>query len=940
MTTRADNTLPVLLLASESGDGQYKSLIDPRLSDKLAARGIDVFESLLTQLHPRDLECFAAVVLMRSPIPGHPKDDSAAFAAIEPALLDYVRKGGGLILMFSESYGKTVASLNSVARHFDLQFAFNHLSDTDPAHCSSLPNMPEGRLLKVRIDQGQRLVRDLDSLFLCVDGGHGTQALTCLCGSAWQTILQGFDSCVSSPYPDNLYAASTESPVSAPTLCAWRDYGRGRVVAFPESAAFWLANAYLPRWRGALMEQQNGAGLDFTTELIRLSTAHAERADLDDADRRLGGRTIAVSQDYSFRYLSVTENERLSNLAARKIWIGVPPKDASLADVANAAVAADCRGAVVLFDYDSLDANRWQDLWDQCDALSSELGLQMQPGFEMFDAEGNWCVVFNVRSLPVMRRSYANSNMLEDLLVKLNAYSAIFARPTANRIPAWRHGGYNLLEVDGSDGTLRAYQDRIASNAFLSPIHVARNTMPSSGHLTTQVLVSPAEADVLAAVRENRHFSFVSSGPILEEFRWDGGRLIDDDWEGLWMEWDDGDVLTIRITLSSDVPLDTVTLYDAEKVYREWHCESKRLSSTLSFTADHDMRLHLTARDQAGRKLIASYPLYSRCRTFWAHMGSDQMNDYHNVWVPDPQGKAGIGEQFYESYGFVTVGYGWGDYVRITPPFPWRDIMPHGVEVSSLVSSFQSFHPSPFMVNGKDIEFLNNHHRALGRCTSQAHAVKSIATGAWLEQDNAIWCSPLSGNEIRPTRTIRESRVWSAEASYQIPKWPPYGPCEVIITMRLTFLSDVELRPGHGFSIGHSLHIVKPGLALGLEGAQWADPSEFLRDGTTVATERTKEWDNLSMVRLLASPLEGSEIEIPAGCSAGTCNEEMGNFRLRNDAFPGRLFMRGWQRNAREFALDFVGCPEQQRFAAGDMLEIAFSLCCIIPSKRESCHEA
>jgi hypothetical protein len=154
--------------------------------------------------------------------------------------------------------------------------------------------------------------------------------------------------------------------------------------------------------------------------------------------------------------------------------------------------------------------------------------------------------------------------------------------------------------------------------------------------------------------------------------------------------------------------------------------------------------------------------------------------------------------------------------------------------------------------------------------------------------------------------------------------------------MEITFLRNLRLPAGTGFSLGHSLHACKPELRLGLEETPGLPPAEFLMDATALPSTRHKEWDNLSMVSLLAQPLSGTELEISAGAAAGTLNESMGCFRLRNEDVPGRLYMRGWQRSATEFALDFMLCPDQLRFKAGETLEIEFSLYSVIENGRKN----
>jgi hypothetical protein len=300
------------------------------------------------------------------------------------------------------------------------------------------------------------------------------------------------------------------------------------------------------------------------------------------------------------------------------------------------------------------------------------------------------------------------------------------------------------------------------------------------------------------------------------------------------------------------------------------------------------------------------------------------MNDYHNVWIPDENGSIGVGDRIYETCGFVTIGFGWGDYLRIAPPVNWGDIMPQGVEVSSMVSNLQSFHPSPFINTENGFDFLNNHRRKLGKCTQDMHITHSEAYGSYLEEPGAVWESP-SGRKISPTRNFRKSALWRVEADYFIPRWRAGYDCEVTVKMRLVWLKDHCFVPQATISLGHSLNMLKKNISF-RNGNRILAPDDFLMDNCESQHVPRKEWDNSGTVDLLALPLaDGIFMEVPECENAGTNGDEMGDFLLKPLRVPGKVYMRGW-RHKPGFILSFELEPEQKNIKAGDIMDIEYSL--------------
>ncbi len=890
----------VLLLAAESGDGQFRRLLDRKLKDKFICDKLNCVEAFITDIDPDEINMFDVVVVLRSPLPGHPKDDSHVWRSLLPCLTTYVKNGGSLIIMFSESYGKTIGTLNELGHIFDIHFVFNHLEESTPARNDALSNMPEGKLITCNLVTDNPFGIDYDKLDLIVDGGHGAQHLTCLAGEDWNTLIQGSATCVSKPFPNGHYANSGDKNISSPVLAAWRKFGKGSVLAFPGAAPFWLSNACLRRWRNKILTQHNNAGYDFLIKILSYTSTNNSSKTVAHEEHPL-----LKQQDYSYRYVNTEELSEIKEMKPYRTWIGV-------CDDLTYSQKLNEKGydvGIFIFDYNQLDPDKWHKLISLCKDISGDDFLAL-PAFEQADAEGNYCVVFNVDDLPEMRSSYPHSNMLSDLLVKLCSYSAVFARQSECRIPPWRHGGYNLLEVSSKDD-LAVYRDRISSCTFLSALQIDRGNAKYDNWV-----LAPSLKDVPAGIRENRHFNFISSGPKIKHFFWESETIMLDDWEGYWLEWEEGNTARIEIELEADTDITEVNLWDGCEIIKSWNPQNKIFSKLVKLELKYDLRLHLTAKDAKGGELIASYPLYTRNRHFWAHTGSDQMNDYHNVWTPDPDGSIGVGDCIYETCGFVTNGFAWGDYLRIAPPVNWGDIMPQGVEVSSMVSNLQSFHPSVFLAKEDSFEFMNNHRRKLGKCSQDLHILHSFSDGSWLEQPGALW-----QDKIKPTRNIMKSELLRVDSKYHIPRWEAGKTCEVKVYMRIEWLREFSFAPGGTISLGHSLNFMKDGIAF-QAGERPVSADEFLETGLAKEIPPLKEWDNGGLVELLKKRIN-LKFEIPLNSSGGTTRDAMGDFLFRPVSCPGKVYMRGWKHNP-GFVLSFELVPDQKIVNPGDIMDIEY----------------
>ena len=903
----------LLFVAAVSGEGQFRQFVDPELARRLLEVGFRCHCCYLPELREEQLKECSALVLIRTPMPGHAQDDSELFRQWSPRILDAVRNGMGLAIFFSESYGRSEGTLEEFTAPLGARCCFNLIHETDPARCGMIPNLDAGTTVVADVSG----IPSLSELEIVTGGGHGTQQLSCeLEFPQWRILLRGGENCRSEAFPAGFYSHGSSAPIERPVFAAERQWGEGNVVLFPGSAPLWLASGFLGRFGGYLLRQRRNAGLRFLNAVFEKTARRRNGETLPPALAELDRRWEA-NRTFSFRYATAEEQQKLRSRHPFRIFVGTPPPGMDAETTANQARENGCTAAVIVEDYDALTPEIWRERRARYRKIS---GIDVLPGYEQIDDEGNASVVFSVTELPAQRHAYPNSNLLEDLLVKLSGYAAVYARTGSNRYPLWRHGGYNLVEYNG-DESLTMYLEKVSSASSLGLLTVNRGVSPADEKHHTFVLAPEADS-WRRYLTENHHDTFIASGSLqLLNFGLYGPKLISDDWEGYWYEWDENDTTTLELSLAAESPITEVVIRNGSECFRKFEPGTCRFDYTEELTLTADLRLTVSARCADGDELISSFPLYTRNRHFWAHTGSDQMNDYHNVFVENHSGMMGIGDRFYEPYGFVTCGFAWGDYVRITSPVPWSELMPSGIEVSSMTANFKSFHPSLFVCceDGSG-DFLNNHHRRLGFCDGARHIVLDESCGMWLEQPGAVWRGH-GGRIFHPTRAIVESNLWECTGEYEIPRWKPYEPTEVKFHLKLRFKRDFTLTRGR-IILAESLHLQKENLLL-----NGVPLEELLQNGTDV-DPAWKEWDNLNAFELFRrNPASGPALPLPEDEFVLT-DDPCGTWKVHlPGTLPGVRVLRAWKWRADGFMLSYEWeLPLGTTFTAGTEIPLEYSI--------------
>jgi len=867
-------SVSVLLLAADSGEGALGEMIHPVLRERFAEEGINVRASYVSDLKRQHLDLFDVVALLRTPIPGHPHDDHADFLEKGKWLVEYVESGGGLFLMFTECYGKTVEPLNEICEPLGIHFYFNRLEPSSDIEEGHIRRFPEGRVLPFECARNSCLDLSFSNIGLITEGGHGTQHLTCMTDESgpgnWQPILLGSDRVQSKPY-EGEYINTSKEIITNPVVCTAAEIGNGRVIAFPASAPFWVVDSHIWRFEGYLQEQNGGRGFEFFKKAFRW-IADTDRNRSLQADSRaraeaaIDERLLLKPERFSFVAVGVEQQERMRNSEPRKIWVGEADCDSRTLSVMARRLRD--RGYILtmpLADYSKLDTVSWEKLLHDSEEASTQQHMPVVPGYEFTDEEGvRSAVVMDV--LPVHGMKYPNSTLLEDVWVPHPGAISILRGILRNRISPERYGGYNLLEWEASGEWFALYRRLLASKYFVSPVAL-NHSSEGKDEINTWVLVPDGETPI-ESIRRNHHASYVSDGPRLEQFAILGPNLIDDEWEGYWYGYYPGDAIKCLISISSDAPISEIVLHDGEEVFCRFTPGTGSFAREITFQAWRDYSLHLTAVDENRRRIYATFPLYTRNLGFWGHVGSDQMNNYINVASPARNGFIGVGDKMHDMFGFATLGAGWGDYIRMAPSISNAKYMPHQ-EISFMVGSFRAHHPSAMLADDSGACYLNDHRRLFSYCGADAQAVLSDIAGQHIDNNEGI-VQRWHGKELVPTRIFLSVEGTNCRDTYVIWRWEED---ELILTeVRKEFEVDTRYLKDEWLTFSSNSHCLLPGLHV----RSLRKPSHRVSADTlprlAKGEDGIKEWDNAHYLGrpsgdqlVLFEPEEGAEIEIGEG---------------------------------------------------------------------------
>jgi hypothetical protein len=538
---------------------------------------------------------------------------------------------------------------------------------------------------------------------------------------------------------------------------------------------------------------------------------------------------------FSFQRVSEAQQAALRQAEPQRIWMG-PHPGTDLAGWARS--QPGCRALFPLCPYPQLREDTWPAYRDSGRAASSAQ-VTVMPGYDLLDDEGVRSAVVSPEVFPKHVLRYPNSTLLENVWLPVPDCLSVLRTPLQNRIPrpalrrlqpdrVGSHGGVGaaLPAAGGLQVLHRAHRagrhagrrGRADVGAGAARRHRGRPVAAQPPHHVRHQRAAPADVHVGGPRAHRRRLG----GPLvrLPARRAGGGAPAH----------------------VADAPLTEVMLYDGEQVLRR-SVPGPEFAVRLRLTLWRDRALHVTARDAAGGRLHATYPLYTRNLDFWGHVGSDQMNNYVNAMAPSPRGFLGVRGEMVDMFGFVTLGAGWGDYLRITPAIRYSDFMPRQ-EISLVIGSFNIHHPSALLGAGPDLLYLNDHRRVFSFCGRDAQWFRSVVAGQHLDNESGreqTW----HGRTVRPTRLFLPVPEAQGEDEYVVWRWRAGAP--ILVEVRKHLRVEPRRLAGDWLTFASNAHHLLPGLTA--RAAAGAAVTIADLPASPVRIEPHKEWDNSHYLR-------------------------------------------------------------------------------------------
>lgn len=282
--------VPVLCLASRDLAAQGLTDLDPRAVAAYREAGFDLRFGFYQDTTAETLREYPLVVgMMPMLYPGTRVLDNR----LGPALSDYIRNGGGFLLLPAPSYygpEDYVRQLNPWLA--PLGAALLNERPRDPARETTLNRVLGYRYLATTNFAPHEVTRGLTEVQLPLDFSDAFIAThTLKVDKNWNILASGETSCRTVPFGK----ASGGTYASEPPFLAVRDWGKGRIGLFATSSQYFLFDAY--HWAfGEGFVMTNG-GLRLMSQLMNyLAGPVPERPVRDAASAIIQGNTPAASQ--------------------------------------------------------------------------------------------------------------------------------------------------------------------------------------------------------------------------------------------------------------------------------------------------------------------------------------------------------------------------------------------------------------------------------------------------------------------------------------------------------------------------------------------------------------------------------------------------------------------------------------------------------------------
>ena len=642
---------------------------DPMLGQRLAQSGValetTIFNPALTAAY---LKRFQVVLLLGFPDERRAGPHAAMLRRQLAALQRFVSDGGGLLYLHAPrwSLGRQTASINRWLVHHGARVLRQQVMEQRASRQHRAAGLRTVLGWTANFGRG-RLTRGLGGLLYPM--GHSawhnfTQPLQV--DRRWTVVLRGGSTARSVKTHNSGDTArlriSPGSHAKAPPLLALRSVGRGRLALWPVASSCLWQDAFHQRWGSGLLMQGSAGALRSDGQALLLRVLYwLGRSRLPD---KSGPGSRAGSGPATQPGVSPPVTKRVRGLDWDRIrpagrflprhYVGLIGAQSDLSvgqdspqKMIHAARQAGYQFIAFTEDLARMTAAKTRRLGQLCKAASSD-DFQAVPGFYYLDQAGNAQVVFGPqvqwpRASWFSQRHRGRVTYNNVLFRGFNVMPLAVVRSTQNPKEPWFLGNYKgfavYTYVHGKlvDDSLAHYRTLAAQgfNLFPMVLHLARSVAgvrAARGRGLMQSYVrwhrgkDPLSAMTggSGAVYQGRslHYfpSFISQGPIIEDFRTHNLGTADLTWSG-------GDRHRTHLLVSSDRELAQLRLrLDAARSYR-FAGRGRRMELTVDGFHDRQQHPLLEVQDRAGRRAISWSPSTS-VHAYHLVRGADNFNTY------------------------------------------------------------------------------------------------------------------------------------------------------------------------------------------------------------------------------------------------------------------------------------------------------------------------
>ena len=608
---------------------------DARLQQELARRGITVEGAVYgPALDEKLLRRFDVVVLLGAPLTRQTPAVERLVKANLALLHRYVVRGGGLLYLHAPAWGvgRQEERLNGWLRRYGARVLREQVTER-PERLHRAPGLrtPMGwtdDLARHRVTRGVR------GLFYPVarNAWHNfTQPVKV--NRRWRVLVRG-EATARSVRTRSRGAPGqvTEDPGThgrAPPLLAVRQAGRGRLALWPTASTCLWQDSFHRHWRGLIMEGRVGlrrsGGLALLEQLLRWLGRSTPRAP-GPAAKQQPPAPVPAAKPMAWDRI----RPRGPELPHHYVGLIGAQSDLSVGSASPASMIRAARAAGYQFvafteELARMDAAKTRRLVAACRAGSTPT-FQAVPGFYYKDEAGNAHVVFGPQvrwpDAGWMSRKAPGRVTYNNVLFRgLGFQPLAVVRSSTNPKKPWLLGnfkGFALVtyqggkRVDDSTAQYRLLQT-MGYNLFPLALHLSRSPAEVKaarrpGLMQTHVRwwrasdpVSALTGPLGAVVKGKRlHYfpGFVSSGPIIEDFRTINAAVIDLAQPGRQRH-------RTHLLVSSAAGLKQVNLwYGPGRRYR-FRARGKRLGRVIDGFHDRQRAPLLEVTDAAGRRAIS-----------------------------------------------------------------------------------------------------------------------------------------------------------------------------------------------------------------------------------------------------------------------------------------------------------------------------------------------